>query len=293
MNLRSFFYVVKETFLSIKRNAWMSLASAATVAISLVILGLALTLVYNTTQISTAMGSDIEISAYMQSGQTLTQVQDAKAKVAQLQGVRSVNLLTKEQAMEQFKTTVSAELVQNLGDSNPLPDKLAIKADQPELVKPLAKQIAKIPGVATVRYGQGVVERIVQFTYWVRLIGFGIIAMLTIASIVLISITIKFTVFSRRREVQIMKFVGATDWYIRWPFLIEGMLLGLVGAVMAAVMVVYTYNGLSAYMHNHMSFIPIANDPVFLNHTVWGLVVAGTVIGAIGSMSSLRKFLKV
>jgi cell division transport system permease protein len=292
MSLNSLRYVLKETLISLRRNAWMSLASVATVAISLVILGFALTLVYNTTQMAANIESDIEISTFMRTDQTAEQVSQAKAEIEKLPEVRSVDLVTKEKALEQFRATLSSELIDNLGGSNPLPDKLTVKAFKPDQVKLLADKVAQLPGVDKVQYGQGVVDKIIEFTHWVRWIGISMIGLLGLASIVLISITIKFTVFARRREVQIMKFVGATDWFIRWPFLMEGMVLGLVGAIISTVIVVYGYISLISYLHNHLAFIPVVNDPIFVRNLVLLLLGSGALIGSLGSMASLRKFLR-
>jgi cell division transport system permease protein len=292
MSLNSLRYVLKETLISLRRNAWMSLASVATVAISLVILGFALTLVYNTTQMAANIESDIEISTFMRTDQTAEQVSQAKAEIEKLPEARSVDLVTKEKALEQFRATLSSELIDNLGGSNPLPDKLTVKAFKPDQVKLLADKVAQLPGVDKVQYGQGVVDKIIEFTHWVRWIGISMIGLLGLASIVLISITIKFTVFARRREVQIMKFVGATDWFIRWPFLMEGMVLGLVGAIISTVIVVYGYISLISYLHNHLAFIPVVNDPIFVRNLVLLLLGSGALIGSLGSMASLRKFLR-
>jgi cell division transport system permease protein len=292
MSLNSLRYVLKETLISLRRNAWMSLASVATVAISLVILGFALTLVYNTTQMAANIESDIEISTFMRTDQTAEQVSQAKAEIEKLPEVRSVDLVTKEKALEQFRATLSSELIDNLGGSNPLPDKLTVKAFKPDQVKLLADKVAQLPGVDKVQYGQGVVDKIIEFTHWVRWIGISMIGLLGLASIVLISITIKFTVFARRREVQIMKFVGATDWFIRWPFLMEGMVLGLVGAIISTVIVIYGYISLISYLHNHLAFIPVVNDPIFVRNLVLLLLGSGALIGSLGSMASLRKFLR-
>jgi cell division transport system permease protein len=292
MSLNSLRYVLKETLISLRRNAWMSLASVATVAISLVILGFALTLVYNTTKMAANIESDIEISTFMRTDQTAEQVSQAKAEIEKLPEVRSVDLVTKEKALEQFRTTVSSELIDNLGGSNPLPDKLTVKTFKPDQVKLLADKVAQVPGVDKVQYGQGVVDKIIEFTHWVRWIGISLIGLLGLASIVLISITIKFTVFARRREVQIMKFVGATDWFIRWPFLMEGMFLGLIGSIISTGIVVYGYTSLISYLHNHLAFIPVSNDSIFVRNLVLLLLGSGALIGSLGSMASLRKFLR-
>jgi len=293
VSLSSLRYVIKETSLSLRRNAWMSLASVATVAISLVILGFSLTLVYNTNQLASNIESDLEISVFMGTEQTREQVQEAKLKIESLPEVKSVELITKEKALEQFRSSMSNELLENLGGNNPLPDKLTVKVVQPDQVKVLAEKLRSIPGIEKIQYGQGIVERILKFTQWIRWVGFTIIGLLAVASIVLISITIRLTVFARRREIQVMKLVGATDWFIRWPFLLEGMILGLVGAILASSIVVYGYLGLVSYIHENLTFIPVTSDQRLVLNLTLLLLGAGTLIGSLGSLVSLRKFLKV
>jgi len=293
LSFSSLGYVIKETALSLKRNAWMSLASISTVGISLLILGFAFALVYNTNRITTTIESDIEISAFIQLDLTRDQVQVIKNKIEAFDGVKSVELLTKEQALQQFQTSLGNDVLSNLGGNNPLPDKLTIKAQNAKQVKDLAGRVEGITGVDKVRYGQGIVERILLFTHWVRWLGFAMIGLLALGSVVLISITIRLTVFARRREIQIMKFVGAADWFIRWPFLLEGMLLGLAGAAVASVIVDYGYLGLVAYLKQNLAFIPVSNDGSFILQLTLLLLGSGTLIGALGSIISLRKFLKV
>ncbi len=293
MSFSSLRYVVKETALSLRRNAWMSLASVSTVAISLIILGFALTLVYNTNQLASNIESNIEISVFLRTDQTPDQVQQIQAQIEGMPGVKSVTLLGKDQALAQIQSGLSSDLLQNLGGKNPLPDKLTVKTDSAGLVKDLAANISPISGVDAVRYGQGLVDKIIQFTHWMRWIGLALIGLLAVASIVLISITIRLTVFARRKEVQIMKFVGATDWFIRWPFLLEGMILGLCGALLASALVVYGYTGLVAILQDNLTFIPLINSRQFIMNLVLLMLVSGALIGSLGSMVSLRRFLKV
>lgn len=293
VSFSSLSYVAKETFLSLKRNGWMSLASVLTVAISLIILGFAVTMVYNTNKVAGNIESNIDISAFIQKDQTPQQVQVIQNEVAKMADVKSVVLVPKAVALQQFQSSLNSQVLSDLGGQNPLPDKLTIKATKPEVVPALASKIGAVKGVDKVNYGQGVVERIIKFTHWARWVGFSAIVLLSLASIVLISITIRLTVFARRREIQIMKFVGATDWFIRWPFLMEGLILGLAGAIIGGAVVVYGYVNLVAYFQANLSFIPLINNGGFTLTLSLVLLLAGSCIGAIGSMVSLRRFLKV
>ncbi|HWJ02138.1 MAG TPA: permease-like cell division protein FtsX, partial [Verrucomicrobiae bacterium] len=201
MSLSSLRYVCKETMLSLRRNAWMSLASVATVAISLIILGFAITLVYNTNQLASNVESDIEISVFLKELNN-NQIQDIQTRIEGMEEVSGVELVSKDQALKQFQASLSTELLDNLGGVNPLPDKFTVKVTKPETVKIVAEKISALQGVDKVNYGQGIVEKILKFTQWVRFVGSTVIGLLAVASIVLISITIRLTVFARRREIQ-------------------------------------------------------------------------------------------
>ncbi|HEX3014903.1 MAG TPA: permease-like cell division protein FtsX [Desulfobacteria bacterium] len=293
MSLSSVRYVIKETVLSLRRNTWMSFASSATVAISLIILGFALTLIFNTSNLAGSMESDIQISAFVRVDQTPQQVSQLQTTLQNLSGVKQVTLVSKQQALNQMSSSLSPDLLKNLDGSNPLPDKFIVKVTYPNQVKAIATAVQKVPGIDRVNYGQGIVERILKFTHWIRSIGFTIMALLALASIVLISITIRLTVFARRKEVHIMKYVGATNWFIRWPFMLEGMIIGLVGAIIAAAVVVYGYQGLVTYIQANLTFVPVINSYLFIRNIVLLLMFSGMIIGAVGSLVSLRRFLHV
>ncbi|MDA8441482.1 MAG: permease-like cell division protein FtsX [Peptococcaceae bacterium] len=293
MSFNAIRYAVTETFLSLKRNGWMGLASVATVAISLIILGFAVTLVYNTTKITGNIESNIEISAFVNTAATAAQVQTLQNEIQQLPDVKSVSLISKEIALQQYQASLNNQVLSDLGGSNPLPDKFVVKAQLPEQVAGLAGKIGSLRGIDKVNYGQGVVDQLLSFTHWARWVGISIIALLSIASIVLISITIRLTVYARRREIQIMKFVGATDWFIRWPFLMEGLILGIGGAVLGGIVVIYGYENLVSYIQANLSFVPVVKDQGFMVILAAVLLGSGALIGAVGSMFSLHKFLKV
>ena len=165
--------------------------------------------------------------------------------------------------------------------------------DSPERIKVLTPQIGQLPKVETAKFGQEVVEHLFQLTKILRFGGIILVVFLAMATLFIISNTIRLTVFARRKEVIIMKYVGATDWFIRWPFLLEGMILGFCGAVVASLFINSIYSGLLERIHATLAFLPLLPTYPLLLYVDVFLLVAGTGIGALGSYISLRKFLQV
>ena len=295
MTLNSTRYILRETGHSMKRNPWLSIASVLTVMVSLVILGFSVFFLANASNMAKSFESQLEVAAFMQTSATTAQVQALQSPIQGMQGVASVTLVTKDQALIDFGKTMGGaqnNLVSDLGGTNPFPDKLTVKATDPQNVKALADSVAALPGVDTVRYGQGYVDKLLKFTQWLRWIGLGVVAAFGIAAIVLISINVKMNVFSRRREIQIMRLVGASNSFIRWPFLIEGMALGLVGGALAAGIVGMGYNSLTYYIQSSLTFLPVVQNELLFRQVTMGLLLAGLTMGAIGSGFSLQKFLR-
>lgn len=296
MTLNSARYILRETVHSVKRNPWLSLASVLTVMVSLVILGFSIFFLANAANLAKSFESQLEIAAFIENNPTPAELESLKTQIQEMPGVASVTIVTKEQALDAFGETMSdseSNLLADLGGTNPFPDKLTVKASNPQDVTNLAEVIRTLPGVYKVNYGEEFVDKLLKFTQWLRWIGFGVVAAFGIAAIVLISISVKMTVFSRRHEIQIMKLVGASNGFIRVPFLIEGMALGLVGGALAAGIVGLGYNFMIAYVQSSLTFLPIVQTETLFWQVIVGLLFVGMAMGAMGSGFSLQKFLRV
>ncbi len=295
MTLNSIRYILRETFNSMKRNPWLSIASVLTVMVSLVILGFSVFFLANASNMAKSFESQLEVAAFVKSGTAPADIEVLQTQIKGLPGVASVTIVTKEQALTDFGKTMGdsqSNLLTDLGGTNPFPDKLTVKATDPQNVKTLAATMSTLPGVDKVRYGQGFVDQLLRFTQWLRWIGLGVVGAFGIAAIVLISINVKMNVFSRRREIQIMKLVGASNSFVRWPFLIEGMVLGLIGGALAAGIVGMGYNWITMYVQSTLTFLPVVQNGLLFRQVSVGLLLAGMAMGAIGSGFSLQKFLK-
>lgn len=288
-------YFVKETYKSIRRNGFMSFASISTVAVSLLVLGMFLMIFLNTNNLAQYLESQVQVSVYMQDSATDKELTAVKEKLTKMPGVVKVTQVSKQQALERFKKRLGdqEQLLHSLGKENPFPNSFEIQVDNPERIKVLTPQIGQLPKVETAKFGQEVVEHLFQLTKILRFGGILLVIFLAMATLFIISNTIRLTVFARRKEVIIMKYVGATDWFIRWPFLLEGMTLGFFGAVLASVLINSIYSGLLTRIHATLAFLPLLPTSPLLIYVDLFLLIAGTGIGALGSYISLRKFLRV
>ncbi len=295
MSLNTKKYFVKETFNSIKRNQLMSFASVSTVALSLLVLGLFLIMVLNANNLAGYLESQVQVTVYMEDGAKSETLTAAEKTLKELPGVVKVTAVTKNQALDRFKQRLGdqKDLLEALGTENPFPASFDVQVDNPQRISQIVPSIEKMPGVETAKFGREVVEHMFQLTRILRLGGLVLVIFLAVATLFIISNTIRITVFARRREVSIMKYVGATNWFIRWPFLLEGMFMGFIGAVIASVFLIQIYLTLQNKIYTTLAFFPLLGTWPFLGYLTLFLVVSGTLIGAAGSSISLRKFLDV
>ncbi len=295
MKISTMEYFVKEASSSLRHNGLMSFASVSTVALSLLILGLFLVMVLNLNNMASALESQVQITVYLQDNQTELEMRETGTRITKLPGVTQVNFVSKEEALERFKQRLGEQqgMLSALGDTNPLPNAFEVKVDRPEQVKPTAQAITQLKGVESAKFGQEVIEHVFNLTRMMRIFGLILILFLALAALFIISNTIRITVFARRKEIAIMKYVGATDWFIRWPFLIEGMILGFGGALVAVILLFQTYSVLTAQVYESLAFLPLIPKYPFIRNISIVLLVIGTAIGALGSTISLRRFMRV
>lgn len=294
MKIRTSEYIVREVFFSLRRNSWMAFASIGTVAVSLFIFGMFLTIVLNMNKMVDALESQVEISVYLKDEATEAQRADVEAKIQGMQGIERVVFVDKETAMVRFKERLGDQqfLLDALGEINPLPDSFEVLVRQPDMVKTAAAAIAAMDGVEAAKYGQDVVAHLFDITRLVRLFGVALMVLLAGATLFIISNTIRLTVIARRKEIAIMKYVGATDWFIRWPFLLEGIVLGFFGSLVSLAALRLAYGVITAKIYDTLAFFPLIPLYPFLTYVSLLLLVCGMLIGALGSTISLKRLLK-
>lgn len=295
MKLKTGEYFIQEVFHSLRRNNWMTFASIGTVAVSLFVLGVFLILVLNMNRLAGMLESQVQISVYLEDHLTDREKRQIGYDIESLQGIDSVTYVDRETAKERLKERLGDQkyLLDALSDDNPLPDAFEVTVTTPSVVESAAGAIASMQGVEEAKYGQDVVEHLFDITRLMRIFGFVLMALLGGATLFIISNTIRLTVFARRKEIAIMKYVGATDWFIRWPFLLEGIVLGCIGGLIAAVALRSFYAAMAAKIYSTLAFFPLMPQYPFMNYVTAAILLAGIVIGAIGSVISLKRFLRV
>lgn len=295
MRVRTFGYFFRQAFVSILRNSLMSFASVSSVAAVLIILGMVLLLGLNVDYIASDVESQVEITAYLADGLDVEQVSEIGQKLIQVNGVKEVRFVSKDEALKEFKKQLGdqGDLLEGIKEDNPLPDFYRIKTINPSAISEVAAEVNKIEGVVDVVYGKEVVDKLFKLTGWTRLVGFAAITVFAFVSIFIISNTIRLTVFARRKEIGIMKYIGATDWFIRWPFLIEGMLLGLIGALISVSVINISYYYLTKTVAQNLPVIKLIPFDSLLYKITAGFIAIGALLGALGSGISIRRFVKV
>lgn len=295
MKLKTGEYFIQEVFHSLRRNNWMTFASIGTVAVSLFVLGVFLILVLNMNRLAGMLESQVQISVYLEDHLTDREKRQIGYDIESLQGIDSVTYVDRETAKERFKERLGDQkyLLDALSEDNPLPDAFEVTVTTPSVVESAAGAIAAMQGVEEAKYGQDVVEHLFDITRLMRIFGFVLMGLLGGATLFIISNTIRLTVFARRKEIAIMKYVGATDWFIRWPFLLEGIVLGCIGGFIAAVALRSFYAAMAAKIYSTLAFFPLMPQYPFMNYVTLAILLAGIVIGAIGSVISLKRFLRV
>ncbi|WP_291582840.1 permease-like cell division protein FtsX [Clostridium sp. UBA6640] len=298
MRFDSIKYFVKDAFKSIKRNKTLSIASAATVAATLFILGVVSLTLVNVNKAVEQLGSKVEARVYLKDDIKNEDKDKLKKTIEEVDGILEVKLETKEQALEKMKEQLgddSGVLVAGFNKKNPFPSSYIIRVDNPKAVDDVLAKIKDAPAIEYIKDSREFIDKVTKLTGSTTMIGWIAAFVFVLVSLFLIGNTIKITVFSRKREIGIMKYVGATDWFIRWPFIIEGILLGILGALVS-VTVLYGLYGLAqakvAETGALLGFNLVARSYI-LKVTIWQFLLGGMVIGSLASIISMRKFLKV
>ena len=296
MKLRTFSYFVKEAFKSMRRNGLMTLASISTVALSLFMLGVFLCGVVNLNNMAASLETQVQLSVYLKDDLTTNQIMETGKAVKSQPHIKELKFVTKDQALQDFKSRLGddqKQMIDSLEGVNPLPNSYIVTFENPQDLKLAAKELATVPGVESVHYGQDVVDELFKITQIIRIGGIVLIAFLAAATLFIISNTIRLTVFARRKEIAIMKYVGATNGFIRWPFVIEGMLLGCIGGLIAVACTGEFYYFITSEIEQSLAFFPLVPMfPIFYQLAV-ALLIIGIFVGAIGSAISLRQYMRV
>lgn len=286
-------YFIREAAQSLSRNRVLSFATITTVAVSILILGIALLMTINAGNIMNRLESDVQVIAFLDKNLNSSEISAVKRNIEKIDGVKSVKFVPRDEALKKLQESYGKDydLKATIG-KNPLPNTFDIKAKDPHQVPVIATKINKINGVYKVNYGQGVVERLFQVTRWVRIVSIAFIILLAAGAVFLIATTIRLAIFARRKEIYLMKLIGATDWFVRWPFFIEGMFMGISGSLIAVLLLALGYNSLVSRIGT-IFFMPLVSDPHLLSQLYLSLIGIGALLGMLGTYISINRFLKV
>ncbi|WP_336076736.1 permease-like cell division protein FtsX [Paenibacillus sp. 203] len=305
MTFNTFLRHVREGFKNIFRNGWMSVASVTSIIVSLLILGVFIVLVLNVNSLADQADSQVEVNVFLELNVEQNMRETLQKEIAAMPEISKTTFVTKAQGLEELRKDLGdsgKELLEGFDkDSNPLPDKIVVEVIEPTTVPFVAEKIEKLntlhpeKPILKVRYGKGTVETLFTITKLIRNVGFIFVAGLAIMSMFLISNTIRVTILARRREIGIMKLVGATNFFIRWPFFIEGALIGLIGSLITVGILFTGYQRLLTAVQgdialNMLKLMPLEGIWIQLSAL---LIILGMLVGIVGSTLSMRKFLKV
>lgn len=291
--LRGIPFLIHEALLNVRRHGLMNLAVISTIAVALSILGTFGVLAWHLHRVAQQLPRQFEAHAFLQPSLQRPQVEQLKTAVAALPGVRDVTIVWREDAWAKIKGRYSGLPSDLEGLQNPLGEKLEVEAVSPEKALGIAARIRGMAGVDKVNDGAAVLRKLIAVERFVRTGALVLAALLFLGTVALISNSIRITLFARRREIRVMQLVGATNAFIRLPFLLEGMLDGLAGAAVACGLLCGGYHTLTTRVLVHFPLVSEFRLGLDIPLSLACVAACGTFLGLFGSMVSIRRFLRI
>lgn len=289
---------IRDSFKSVIRNFSLSLASISCITITLIVVAISIILSDNVNNFATLVEKDVTIVAFLDVDVTEEERQDVLKEINKLKNIDSITFDSKMEIAQDMMD--SSEVFSNImsgwtEEENPLQDTYLVKVKDIEKIGDTANEIKKIENVSLVKYGEGMVEQLVSFFDIVRKICIIAVVALIIVTAFLITNTIKITIFSRRREIEIMRLVGASNLNIKIPFIFEGLYLGIIGSIIPIITTTYGYNILYEKFNGQLfsEFIQLVEPTPFVYIVSAILLAIGVVVGMFGSLTAVKKYLKV
>jgi cell division transport system permease protein len=294
-------FFMKEALRSLKRNAAPSFAAVLTVLVTALVLGVFIPIVQATTGTANSIRGKVVVDIYAKDSASLKQLHDLRDSLATTPNIKKIDFISKEQALAEERDK-HPEAYKLLG-TNPLPNLFRITPDDPDKIEAIIDRLApvdpksgdrkpQLSAIDEVRNRRDETSKILSATGLVKLLTAGLTALLVLTSIALVANTIRLSIFSRRREVEVMKLVGATNWFIRWPFVIEGVIVGLLGGILAVLCLMIAKATLIDPLEDRFALLA-APDTIDFPLLIGVLLLACIMVSAIGSGLTLRRFLRV
>ena len=285
-------FFIKEALRALQRNAAPSLAATVTVLLTALVLGIFIPIVQATTGTANEVRSRVLVDVYVANSASNSEVAQLEDELAATPNVERVEFISKEEALERERER-NPEAYELLG-RNPLPDLFRLHPDDPDQVGAIADRLKsqQLAAVDDVRNREDETDKILEATGFVKALTATLAALLVLASIALVANTIRLSIFARRREVEVMKLVGATNWFIRWPFVIEGLIVGAMGGILAVLLLTIAKETFVDPLSDRFALIA-APDTIDFPLLIVLLLISCMVVSALGSGVTLRRFLRI
>ena len=289
---------IRDAFKSVIRNFSLSLASISCITITLIIVAIAIMASFNINNFTAEIEKDLTIVVFLDRDATEEDIKDVKTNIEKISNVEKITYISKTEVKKEMQqeSEVLDKVLDGYSDGeSPLKDTYQVKVKNIEQIKDTADRIKKINSVSVVRYGEGMVEKLVSAFDSVKKVTYGVVIALVVVTVFLIVNTIKLTISARRREIGIMRLVGASNFTIKTPFIVEGMILGLLGSIIPIIFTTYGYMAFYKHFDGYLfsKLIVLIKPEPFIYTTSLIVVIIGILVGMIGSASAVKKYLKI
>lgn len=289
---------IRDSIKSVIRNFSLSLASISCITITLIIVAIAIMASFNVENFTKEIEKDLTIVVFLDNDANDTDIKEIRQEIEKNKNIEKIDFKSKTEVKEQMQN--ESEVFKTVLDGwdeneSPLKDTFQLKVKNIEYIKSTANSIKKIEKVAVVRYGEGMVDKMITAFTSIEKVTYGVVIALVIVTIFLIINTIKLTISARKREISIMRLVGASNFTIKTPFIIEGMILGLIGSIVPVIFATYGYLAFYKHFDGYLfsELIKLIKPEPFIYQTAGIVVIIGILVGMVGSASAVRKYLKV
>ena len=288
----------RDAFKSVIRNFSLSLASISCITITLIIVAIAIMASLNINNFTEEIEKDLTIVVFLDRDADGNDIKDVKRELDKISNVEKITFISKDEVKEQMReeSEVFAKVLDGYDEGeSPLKDTYQVKVKEIEKIKVTADRIKKIDSVSVVRYGEGMVEKLVSAFTSIKNVTYGVVIALIVVTVFLIVNTIKLTISARKREIGIMRLVGASNFTIKTPFIIEGMILGVLGSIIPVIFTTYGYMAFYKHFDGYLfsKLIVLIKPEPFIYTTSLIVIIIGILVGMIGSASAVKKYLKI
>jgi cell division transport system permease protein len=297
MMLRNLKFALNSAWQSFWRNLAVSLAAVISITLILILAGINLLVGHAFSQVLDSFRAKVsQISINVADDTPLQSVYDFQQQLSSDPRVVSVKFVTKDEALAQFKADPKNVVFAQQIDGNPLDAKLEVRVANLNDVAAIDTMARRWPGIDPTdptNYQGDFVNRMLELSAWLNLAGVALLAALVVVSIVIVMNTIRTAVYHRRKEIEVMKLVGATEWFVRGPFVIEGVMTGVIAAAIALSLLVVAYPPAVDRFRADIAFIPLSYDPAFVTSLARDLLLGGALLGALGSYIGVRRYVRI